>query len=162
MEKTPQCLNSQVLLDYLEKKVNAQERQDIEKHIADCSFCLSQLSLVAEVKKAGWKKEKVSSRLVEQAKALVRDNDNGQKPKKRRIKKNLFLGGAIMFFIASFLLPKYFMQCLVGALILGMRWAFESEGGRTLIMVLDSWRRHSHADDKEISNRLKDKFKSPL
>ncbi len=162
MEKTYQCLNDQVLMDYLEKKVSVQERQDIEKHIADCSFCLSQLSLAAEAKKAGWKKEKVSSRLVEQAKTLVKNNDNDQKPKKRRIKKNFFFAGAIIFFIASFLLPKYFMQCLVGALILGMRWAFESEGGRTLIMVLDSWRRHSHANDEEISNRLKDKFKSPL
>ena len=77
------------------------------------------------------------------------------------MKKNLFLAGAIIFFIISFLLPKYFMQCLVVTLVLGMRWAFESENGRTFIMVLDSWRRHSHDEDDKISKRLKDRFKSP-
>ena len=164
MEKTPQCFSEQVLLDYLGKKLDTQNCEKVEEHISNCTFCLSQLSLAVEVKKAGanWTRERVPSRLVEKVKALVK-NDKGKnhKEKMRKIKKNLFLAGAIIFFIISFLLPKYFMQCLVVTLILGMRWAFESERGRTLIMVLDSWRRHSHDEDDEISNRLKDKFKSP-
>jgi hypothetical protein len=51
------------------------------------------------------------------------------------------------------------LQFLVGALILGIRWSFESESGKTLIMILNSWRKHSHDKDDEISNQLKDQLK---
>jgi len=109
------------------------------------------------------KGEKVPEELIKKAKGLIeadKDDDNKRTMRKKRIIKKLFLFGAIISFIASFFVPKYFFQCLVVTLILGMRWAFESEGGRTLIMVLDSWRRHSHGQNDEISNRLKDKFES--
>lgn len=65
------------------------------------------------------------------------------------------LTGAVIAFIFSFIFSKYFMQCLVVTLILGIRWALSSEGGRTLIMVLDSWRHHSQEKDEEISHRLR-------
>ena len=74
------------------------------------------------------------------------------------MKKCLFLFGAIFFFILSFVIPRYFIQFLVVTLILGIRWAFESDGGHTLIMVLDSWRHHSHDKDEEISHRFKNHF----
>ncbi len=96
----------------------------------------------------------VSDNLIKVAKDLLKTSKN------RKTKKNLFFGGAVVFFGLSFFIPKYFMQFLVVTLVLGMRWAFESEGGRTLIMVIDSWRRHSHDDNDEISQRLKDRFKS--
>ena len=107
--------------------------------------------------------EKVPEEFIQKAKALLKADqglNHNKTMRKKRITKNLFLVGAIVFFITSFFVPKYFFQFLVATLILGMRWAFESEGGRTLIMVLDSWRRHSHQQDDEISHRLKDKFKS--
>ena len=65
------------------------------------------------------------------------------------------LAGAVIAFILSFIFPKYFMQCLVVTLILGIRWALNSEGGRTLIMVQDSWRHHTQDKDEEISHRLR-------
>lgn len=76
-------------------------------------------------------------------------------PKKRSKVGFWALVGAVTAFIFSFIFPKYFMQCLVVTLILGIRWALNSEGGRTLIMVLDSWRHHSQEKDEEISHRLK-------
>ena len=163
IEKTPQCLDQEVLLDYFRDKLGSQERKDVEEHLSQCNFCLSQLNLAFEAKKSNIRNigGEVSSGLVNKAKALLKNEKNTlHKGGGSRMKKNLFLTGAIIFFIVSFLLPKYFMQCLVVTLILGMRWAFESEGGRTLIMVLDSWRRHSHDEDDEISQRLKDRFKS--
>ena len=57
------------------------------------------------------KTEKVPEELIKKAQALV-------KPGKR---PNLFLAGAIVFFIASFFIPEYFFQCLVVTLILGLR-----------------------------------------
>jgi Flp pilus assembly protein TadB len=165
MERTSQCLNEDTLLGYLEKKLTGEDYRKAEEHISNCAFCLNRLSLALEAKKAhpAWLSEKVPSRLIKKAKALVNDDDKdkGRNYELFKAKRRLFLAGTIVFFIASFLLPKYFLQCLTAALILGIRWAFESENGRTLIMVLDSWRRHSHRENGEISNRLKDKFKSP-
>lgn len=164
-EKTDLCLSERVLMDYFERKLGREDCQNIESHLANCGFCRSQLSLVFEahdVHKRG-KSEKAPVEFIQRAKALFKADQglNHKKTmRKKRIKKNLFLVGAIIFFIVSFLIPRYFCQFLVATLILGMRWAFESEGGRTLIMVLDSWRRHSHEQDDEISHRLKDKFKS--
>lgn len=164
-EKTDSCLSEQVLLDYFEHRLGPEDCQNIENHLSNCGFCLSQLNLIFEARDLHKcaKGEKVPLELIKKAQALLKTDkhpDHNQTIRKKRITKNLFLLGAIVFFIASFFIPKYFFQCLVAALILGMRWAFESEGGRTLIMVLDSWRRHSHDDDDEISHRLKDKFKS--
>jgi len=99
--------------------------------------------------------------LINRAKALVGDDSPTHRKGAMRMKKNLFFTGMILFFITSFIWPKYFVQSLVAALILGIRWTFESEGGRTLIMVVDSWRRNSHNQDDEIVKRLKDRFKSP-
>jgi len=158
-EKTDLCLSEQVLLDYFQHKLGPEDSQGIENHLTNCGFCLSQLNLIFEARdiyKRG-QGEKVPVEVIQRAKALV-NVGAGLVP--ARIKGRLFLAGAIVFLIASFFIPRYFFQFLVVTLILGMRWAFESKGGRTLIMVLDSWRRHSHDDDDEISHRLKDKFPS--
>ncbi len=93
-------------------------------------------------------------------KSVPRDLINKTKSRlgipKAKSKAGLYaLVGAIVAFILSFIFPKYFMQCLVVTLIFGIRWALSSEGGRTLIMVLDSWRHHSQDKDQEISRFLR-------
>jgi len=164
-EKSIQCLSEQVLMDYFQQKLGEEACQNAESHLASCGFCRSQLNLIFEACEMPQlsQNEKVPEEFIQKARSLLRA-DKGLERKemirKKRIKKNLFLLGAIVFFIASFFVPKYFFQFLVVTLILGMRWAFESDSGRTLIMVLDSWRRHSHDQDNEISHRLKDKFPS--
>ena len=163
-KNTPQCLSEESIIDYLENKLDNQKRKDIEKHLSQCNFCLSQLNLVFEAKKSNIRNigDNVPVRLINKAKLLINNGKNTiGKGGVSRMKKNLFLTGSIIFFIISFLLPKYFIQCLVVTLVLGVRWAFESENGRTLIMVFDSWRRHSHDEDNQVSNCLKDRFKSP-
>ena len=156
--KTPSCLSDELLMDYFRHKLDEEGCKKVESHIAGCGFCLSQLNLVFESAKVSKDNNiQVPDNLIKGAKDLVQA---GKSSKGRKMKKSLFLGGAVISFALSFFIPKYFMQFLVVTLILGMRWVFESEGGRTLIMVLDSWRRHSHGDDDEISQRLRDRFKS--
>lgn len=163
--KTAFCLSEQILMDYIEQNLDKEALEIIEGHIAGCGFCLSQLNLVFEAQTVNKTKKlrQVPQELINKAKALLKTNRNTlgkEMMKTKRIGKNLFLAGAIIFFALSFLIPKYFIQFLVATLILGIRWAFESESGRTLIMVLDSWRKHSHDEDDEISRRLKDRFNS--
>jgi hypothetical protein len=140
--KSLDCPDEQTLLEYLDG-----DCQNLETHIVSCGFCLSQLNIAFESKTVNC--DPVPQELTNKTKSSLGIS------KKSKSKKKFFLAGAIISFILSFLIPRYFMQCLVVTLILGIRWAFESEGGRTLIMVLDSWRHHSQAKDDEISHRLR-------
>lgn len=165
-KKTAACLSEQSLMDYFEGKPDQEYCQHIESHLAGCGFCLSQLNLIFQAQQGVYKRDKgtkVPAGYVRRAKELIKadsDMENKKTLRKKKVKKNLFLIGAIMFFVGSFFVPRYFCQFLVITLILGIRWAFESEGGSTLIMVLDSWRRHSYEQNDEISQRLKNRFKS--
>ncbi len=159
--KTANCPAEEALLQYLEGNLPEKDRQALEYHLADCSFCLSQVSLAfeARLKHKQGSLDAVPQELIEKTKSLLVGLNNRHKKdnKTRTLKRRLFLAAAVLSFVLSFVIPKYFMQCLVVTLILGIRWALESEGGRTLIMVLDSWRRHSHATDAEITRRLKNR-----
>jgi hypothetical protein len=161
--KTADCLSEQDLLDYLEDRLESRKRAVSEHHIAGCGFCLSTLSLLFESRQKNRSKTfaPVPQKLLNKTKSLLgigKDEKNGNAQRRKAIKRRIFLAGTIVFFVLSFFIPRYFMQFLVGALILGIRWSFESEGGRTLIMVLDSWRRRSHDKDDEISRHLKNRL----
>ena len=73
IEITPHCLDEDVLLDYLGHKLDGRERKDIEEHLSQCNFCLSQLNLAFEAKKLNIRNlgGKVPSELVNKAKALL-------------------------------------------------------------------------------------------
>jgi len=159
------CLDEQKIINYAKRELSKEERQSVEKHLASCNFCTEQLNLLFEFQKSTKEinSQRVPQDFISKAKRLIQQNGNILKfrtARKKRIMKNLFLIGTIISFIASFFFPKYFFQCLAAAIVLGVRWAFESESGRTLIMVIDSWRRHSCEDNDEISKRLKDRFNS--
>ncbi|MFH1771662.1 MAG: hypothetical protein ABH872_02495 [Candidatus Omnitrophota bacterium] len=157
--KTPLCPDETILSGYMQKNISNEECEIIEAHIAGCGFCLSQLSLWLEASKVSVKKlEKTPRTMVNNTKTRLNMENSVRQTKP--IKRHSFGICALIFFIISFFIHRYFMQFLAAALILGMRWVFDSEGGRTLIMVIDSWRRHSRDDDDEISRRLKDRHTS--
>ena len=161
--KTPDCPDEQVLLEYFEGTLDKEKFRAVEHHIAGCGFCLGQLNIAfqAQLMNKQGNFESVPQKLINKTKSLIGIPIKGKDKKISREKvmeKRFFLYGAIVFFILSFVIPKYFIQFLVATLILGIRWAFESENGRTLIMVLDSWRHHSHDKDEEISHRFKNRL----
>ncbi len=163
-EKTRECPNEEALLNYVTNSLGQQKRKNLESHLAGCGSCLNQINLASEALRG--KKQKslkpVPKEIIDKTRAHLGISKTKIKPinKKKNLKTKLYLTGTIIFFVLSFLVPQYFIQFLIGALILGIRWSFESKGGQTLIMVLDSWRKHSHDKDEQISNRLKDHFKN--
>jgi len=161
-DKTFDCPNEEVLIGYLKGALDKEANQLVEHHLTGCGYCLSQLSLAyqSQLSDKQGSFEPVPQELVNKTKSsLGIPITNNLKRGKTKVKKaNLFLAGAIVPFALSFIFPKYFIQFLVVTLVLGIRWAFESESGRTMIMILDSWRHHSHDKDEEISHRLKNRF----
>ncbi|OGX50444.1 MAG: hypothetical protein A3G37_00850 [Omnitrophica WOR_2 bacterium RIFCSPLOWO2_12_FULL_46_30] len=115
------------LAKYLEGSLPSNMRQDIEKHLADCPFCLDLLVVTRNVL-----------------------NGEGQaKPsgfRRLRMQKWLILTG--ISFALSFVIRRFFLQFLFLSLILGIKWALSSEGSRNLVMIFRSLS-HRGAEDKE-------------
>ncbi len=163
-KKGKNCPENQDLIDYLQDNLDQDKRKSLENHIAHCSFCLSQVSIATKAlqKQRQNDFDPLPENIIKKAKAnlnSIKTKNKKNESQKKIIKKRFFLATTIIFFGLSFVVPKYFLQFLIGALILGIRWSFESESGKTLIMVLDSWRKHSHDKDDKISNRFKDQLK---
>ncbi|MCF7870334.1 MAG: hypothetical protein K9L69_04250 [Candidatus Omnitrophica bacterium] len=162
--KSQNCPDNQDLIDYLQNNLNQEKRKSLENHIAGCSFCLSQISIAAEALEKHKQNDfdSLPENILNKTKAnlnSIKIKNKKNESQKKVIKRRLFLAATIIFFGLSFIIPKYFLQFLIGALILGIRWSFESKSGKNLVMILDSWRKHSHNKDDEISNRLKDQLK---
>ena len=158
--KTDSCPDEQRLLEYLSGSLEGSSRKTIEHHIAGCGFCLSQLSIAFDAQKPNIQKKlnPTPKNFINDTCSLLGIKKDKITDKKNITKSTLFLTGTVICFILSFVVAKYFLQFLAATIVLGIRWALESKNGQTLIMILDSWRKHSKEKDNEISNRLKDHF----
>ena len=145
------CPDDEKLSNYVSGGLTKEEKITVENHISGCKTCLEKLSLA--FKADTLYKE---GRLAPPSQEAIVKAQRIAKPK-QKTKKNLWLFSAIAAFALSFLFPRYFLQCLTATILLGIKWILESENMRTLILVIDSWRRHEHARDDEISQRLKDR-----
>jgi len=149
------CPNSNMLADYIAG--NLANKKDMEAHISHCKPCLAKISTAL---KAGtlYQQEKLPDMpqtIIERTKYML---SKQIKPQIKHGKiKNMWLLATIIAFVMSFMIPRYFIQCLVATILLGIKWILESENMRTLILVLDSWRKHEHNHDDEIVQKLKDR-----
>jgi|GEM_PF-625911 len=158
------CPTDQMLADYISGGLSQQDKACVEKHASGCKACLDKISfaLKAETLFEENKFPDVSEPTIEKTiKSLQLNKTPNQEtnkltqgPAKRKNQKNIWLLATIGAFGLSFVFPRYFLQCLTATIILGIKWIAESENMRTLILVLDSWRKHQHNDDNEISERL--------
>lgn len=151
-KKLRRCPEEGMLSAYLSGFLREQEARLLEEHISTCHLCLENIR-AASLGATLYEEESLpdsNTKLIDKAKGIAKLNTG-----KRRFKKNLYLFGTALAFVLSFLFPRYFVQFLVAALILGLKWVFESEGARTLIMVLDSLRRRSKERDDELSDKIK-------
>ena len=125
--------NETALAGYLDGSLTGIERESVEEHLASCGECLSvAVSAYESVKKF--------------RKYMGRKN-------RRNILKmtNIYLILALVSFVASFALPRFFIQSLVATLLFGMKWIADSRSTKMLVMIHDAWRR---GEDKEVSRIL--------
>jgi len=130
------CPSEELLSAYLTGCLDPELRKHTEKHLGVCTECRR---LIAETYEVFQK-----DRAREKNKALF-----------GRIKKDVWLVGACVSFIVSFLFPKYFAQFLVGCFILSIKWIIDSKTTKMLITIYESCKRddknepdknHSHSD----------------
>ena len=150
------CPNGNALADYIAG--SAVNKKGMEKHISGCKACLAKIStaLKADTLYKEGKIRQAPQPAIERTKEML-SKQTKLPPIKHGKYRNLWLLATIIAFLTSFLFPRYFLQCLVATILLGIKWIMESENMRTLILVIDSWRRHEHNSDEEIARRLRDR-----
>lgn len=70
----------------------------------------------------------------------------------RKINPCLMLAAAS--FMASFMVPRYFIQLLVATLVLGIKWVADSKSTKMLVMIYDAWRRGGDKEASKVLERL--------
>ena len=127
------------LADYLSDSLSAEERGRLENHIAACEECLERIVSAHESVKM-FKKRKVN---------IMK-------------KINLYLVLALVSFVLSFTVPRYFVQFLVATLLLGIKWIVDSKSTKMLIMIYEAWKRGGEKEASRILTTLdpesKDRF----
>lgn len=123
------------LAKYLEGALASGKRQDIEKHLADCPYCLD---------------------LLVAARSVLKQETQIKPSWFNRFKKQKWLILTAVSFAFSFVVRRFFLQFLFLALISGIKWALGSEGSRNLVMIFRSLSHHNLEEkgtDKKIFER---------
>ena len=149
-EISADCPSEAVLAGYLGNSLKQKEK--VETHISECLYCLEQLNLAHQAQKAFSKGNLPSSgqKIVDKAKKI-----SSLAPAKSKRKGSIWLVATLIAFILSFLVPRYFLQFLAAAVILGIKWALESDAAKTLIMILD--KRHKDKEE-DLPEKVKDRL----
>ncbi len=116
------------LSDFLNHSISGKEKEVVEAHIANCPDCLAKVVSAYE------------------------SVELNKKRKGKIMKKmNFYLALAILSFLLSFTMPRYFIQFLVATLILGIKWIVDSKSTKMLIMIYEAWKK---GGEKEASRIL--------
>jgi hypothetical protein len=67
---------------------------------------------------------------------------------------NLYLILAIIFFVSSFAIPRFFLQFLVATLLLGAKWVTDSKSTKMLIMIHEAWKNGGEREASEVIRRF--------
>jgi len=73
-------------------------------------------------------------------------------------KRNLWLFGAIIAFVLSFLVSRYFVQLLVATILMGTKWIFDSVNARILIMIYDAWKKGGSDEASKVLGTFNDRL----
>ena len=138
MVKTGICISDTQVNDYLTGSLSAEKKAEIESHVADCKACLEKVVFAYET--------------------VEEFNKKGKKPMKKERKNNLWLYGAILAFILSFPLQRYFMQLLVATILMGGKWIFDSMNARILITIYEAWKHGGSDEASKILGSFKDRM----
>ena len=134
MRTINRCPDELRLLAYLDGDLGDRARMEVEKHLADCSTCLENLLITKEIDMPY--KKSFGNRLI------------------KFIKKNRWLLASGLSFGLSFALPRYFLQFLVAAVILSLKWIFNSKTTKTLIMIQNAWKERDNKGLHRIMDRI--------
>ena len=131
------------LSSLLDGSSSAKDRARLEDHIASCDKCLETIISAYE-----------SVKLFEKYRFNKKERGNIMK------KINFYLIFAIITFLLSFTMPRYFIQFLVATLLLGIKWIVDSKSTKMLIMIYEAWKKGGEKEASRIFEALNSEPKS--
>lgn len=125
---------------YLGGTLGAGERARVEEHLGSCEDCLAKTAAAHEA-----------------VTAPAGDGRGGAAAGRapgaiRRV--NYYLAGAVLSFLLSFFVPRFFLQFLAAAMVLGIKWIVDARSTKMLIMIHDAWKRGGEKEASRVLERL--------
>ena len=159
-KKGAACPPAETLARYASGTLEPNKLYAVSNHIKGCNFCneLIEGALLHSAYKKHIKLDNVPDRVKNKAKSL----NPGYRTKERKImnyfKRNIWLILSLTSLAASFFIARYFQQFLILAVIFGLKWVFNRESTRALIMVYNAWKRHDKDSDKDLEEIFKNRL----
>lgn len=127
LKKTSLCPSELELGRYLDRTLSSGQKERIEKHVADCGYCLDLLVVAKDTIGDSKKKVNIAQKIARQKWFIL----------------------SMLGFLLSFFIKRYFFQFLTLSLIFGIKWALSTEGSRNLVMIFRSLSHQQEAHDTE-------------
>jgi len=159
-EKGADCPPAEILCKYASGTLKADELYGVSSHVKSCAFCndLIEGALLYSAYGEHIKLEGVSERIKNKARSIHPAYKAKERKMANHFKRNIWFILSLASLAASFFFPGYFQQFLILAVIFGLKWVFNRESTRTLIMIYNAWKKHDKSSDKELEDIFKSRF----
>lgn len=159
-EKGPNCPSVETLGKYVSGVLEGDELYNVGRHIKSCNFCkeLTEGALLYSAYENQIKIDAVSDKVKNKAKSLHPLYKTKGRKTMNYLKSNIWFLLFLVSLMASFFIPEYFLQFLILAVIFGLKWVFNKESVRTLIMIYNAWKKHDKEGDKDLEEIFKNRL----
>jgi hypothetical protein len=149
------CPADEALAGYISGVISSDKREQISAHMGLCQRCLD---IVATSLKALNEQgsEDAPNGAIKKVLSIPKKYPGKSAGRVGVFKKNKYLLIAGIFFILSFALKKYFMQCLLATGIFGVKWIMDTGSTKALIMIYDAWKTRKDSDGSGIVRKDRD------
>lgn len=159
-ERGKDCPSCEALAQYVLGTPSIGELYDIGSHVRSCKACgeIVEGALLYSAYGKEIKLQDVPASVRNKAKTVNPAYARKDKKLMTYLKKNIWFILCIASFIVSFFASRHFLQFLTLAFIFGLKWVFDKETTRTLIMVYNAWKKHDKAGSRDLEEILKDRL----
>ncbi len=151
MSDVKECLTDMEFMNLEDMRPNSAERQDALKHLQICELCRQKLADINSSPDVDEMNIEVPANVVRHTNRIIHVLCMTKQFKIWLRSTHLWLGIFCLFIIASFVFPKYFLQCLLVALITGGKWLIESRTSKNNLTIIS---KYSSADDSSEKSRV--------
>lgn len=158
--KGPDCPSLEALEEYVSGLLEADSSRSIAEHVKGCARCdeLIEGAAFYSAYGEGLDLGKVPAKIRKKAKSLHPSHKTKETKIMTYLKRNAWLAFSLASLAVSFFTQRYFLQFLILAVILGLKWIFNKESARTLIMIYNAWKKHDKTGERELEEIFKNRL----
>lgn len=159
-EKNANCPTVEEIYKYVSGTLEPGDLYNVSSHVKSCKYCneIIEGALLYSAYEKHIGLDKVPDRIKERAKSLNPAHKTRMSKIMDYLKRNTWFMLSLSSLIGSFFISEYFLQFLILAVLFGLKWIFNKESTRALIMIYNAWKRHDKEADKEIERIFKSRL----